>query len=412
LRGRFFVVGSDPKCALRLSETGVSPQHAQLRQVGRGFEVRDLGSASGTYVQGAALTAPILLSDGDRLRLGQAELEFQNPRERRQAAPFLRDVERRLLAAPLVDALVRLQHPSVGLHLLDTLTGDPDARARDVCALEAVLGRAAAAALGARLEASARARSASTAAQLQALTQQQARSESDWFLWWDSVRLNALPQVVPPRTGSLTLRVTAGIAPAEFSLGDEGVLLVGRDAKCHVRLDNRSVSRLHTTLLRLNERFLVRDEGRASGTLLNGQRVRLAPLKAGDELTIGEVCMTVVASDPIPNEHAEARVHPQTFAALAEAGHPSIAAALVSRLDGAAQFEALSKLPVPVECDAPKLQAALRSLLHERATQALGLLPRLLGCQLGDDPAAWRAHLVSARAQLPPQVRVWPAESA
>ncbi|HRE48859.1 MAG TPA: FHA domain-containing protein [Aggregatilineales bacterium] len=57
---------------------GVSRQHALLKRTGKGLCVEDLASANGTFLNGTRLppNAPTLIHKGDRLTLGQLEMEI------------------------------------------------------------------------------------------------------------------------------------------------------------------------------------------------------------------------------------------------------------------------------------------------------------------------------------------------
>jgi FHA domain len=54
----------------------VSRSHASVQRRGDGVEIADLGSANGTYVNGALVHAPAPLRDGDVLRIGGIELKL------------------------------------------------------------------------------------------------------------------------------------------------------------------------------------------------------------------------------------------------------------------------------------------------------------------------------------------------
>lgn len=62
--------------------------------------------------------------------------------------------------------------------------------------------------------------------------------------------------------------------------------LIGRSAKCDLRLKHRSVSKLHCLLVRTDGLLLLRDLGSTNGTRVNGQRIRLAALLPNDQLAI------------------------------------------------------------------------------------------------------------------------------
>src|SRR5579862_7993832 len=51
------VVGRAPSCSLRIDRKYVSAQHAALRWSGNRWEVRDLGSRNGTFLNGTRLKA-------------------------------------------------------------------------------------------------------------------------------------------------------------------------------------------------------------------------------------------------------------------------------------------------------------------------------------------------------------------
>lgn len=57
----------------------VSRNHASVQRRGDGVEIADLGSANGTYVNGARVHAPAPMRNGDVLRIGQVELKLATP---------------------------------------------------------------------------------------------------------------------------------------------------------------------------------------------------------------------------------------------------------------------------------------------------------------------------------------------
>ncbi len=74
LAGATAILGRDPQSAIALDDPQVSFTHAQLSRSGPYFYLRDLGSASGTWLNAAPVTIPMRLKDGDRIRLGGVEL--------------------------------------------------------------------------------------------------------------------------------------------------------------------------------------------------------------------------------------------------------------------------------------------------------------------------------------------------
>jgi NADPH-dependent 2,4-dienoyl-CoA reductase/sulfur reductase-like enzyme/pSer/pThr/pTyr-binding forkhead associated (FHA) protein len=74
LAGATAILGRDPQSAIALNDPQVSFTHAQLSRSGPYFYLRDLGSASGTWLNALPVTIPMRLKDGDRIRLGGTEL--------------------------------------------------------------------------------------------------------------------------------------------------------------------------------------------------------------------------------------------------------------------------------------------------------------------------------------------------
>ncbi len=72
------IVGRSPEAQVRLMEEGVSRRHARILRTPEGkFELTDLGSTNGTYLNGTKLADPGRLDEGDRVQLGgQCTLRF------------------------------------------------------------------------------------------------------------------------------------------------------------------------------------------------------------------------------------------------------------------------------------------------------------------------------------------------
>src|SRR3981081_1721493 len=84
--------------------------------------------------------------------------------------------------------------------------------------------------------------------------------------------------------------------------------LVGRKEDCDLRLDHKSVSKLHCVIVKTDGLLLVRDLGSTNGTRVNGQRLRRAPLPPNEKLTSANFHYRVLfgaaaEQPPHPEEH-------------------------------------------------------------------------------------------------------------
>jgi predicted component of type VI protein secretion system len=87
--------------------------------------------------------------------------------------------------------------------------------------------------------------------------------------------------------------------------------LVGRKEDCDIRLEHKSVSKVHCAIAKTDGLLLLRDLGSTNGTRVNGTRVRRAALLPNDELCIAHFKFRVFLgpdepSPPAPHEHTQA----------------------------------------------------------------------------------------------------------
>ena len=80
-------IGRDPGAEIALDDPEASRRHAQLRQgPGGSWEVSDLGSRNGTYVNDSQIDSPRALAPKDELRIGTTILVFKGAAEAGQSA--------------------------------------------------------------------------------------------------------------------------------------------------------------------------------------------------------------------------------------------------------------------------------------------------------------------------------------
>src|SRR5258708_39800525 len=66
-------------------------------------------------------------------------------------------------------------------------------------------------------------------------------------------------------------------------------MLIGRRAKCELRLDDPDVSNVHALIYRCDGRRFIRDLNSTNGTFLNSQRIRETEIRDGDVVRVGEI---------------------------------------------------------------------------------------------------------------------------
>jgi pSer/pThr/pTyr-binding forkhead associated (FHA) protein len=107
-------------------------------------------------------------------------------------------------------------------------------------------------------------------------------------------------------------RATSSIPPSKISLSFIGGLCagrmrfflnqptttIGRDDECEIVLDGDTVSRRHCEIACQGATYILRDSSR-NGTFINGERVRQAQLRDGDQIRIGANVLLVKLSSGI-----------------------------------------------------------------------------------------------------------------
>jgi pSer/pThr/pTyr-binding forkhead associated (FHA) protein len=71
------VVGRDPDVEVRLDHSTVSRRHARFVVTASGTVLEDVASKNGTFRAGERVTSPVLLADGDAIRIGSLLLTFR-----------------------------------------------------------------------------------------------------------------------------------------------------------------------------------------------------------------------------------------------------------------------------------------------------------------------------------------------
>lgn len=106
--------------------------------------------------------------------------------------------------------------------------------------------------------------------------------------------LDSAPLAQAPKRQVLVLRMIKGM-PADGHYPIAQPTRVGRSRESDIFLVDPSVSRVHATLEPQDDHLVVRDAGSTNGTFVNGERVQLRTVRAGDRVAFGKTEMAVEA---------------------------------------------------------------------------------------------------------------------
>ncbi|MSQ95285.1 MAG: FHA domain-containing protein [Gemmataceae bacterium] len=82
-----------------------------------------------------------------------------------------------------------------------------------------------------------------------------------------------------------------GGSPVEVA---KEMTVIGRQEECDLRLDHKSVSKMHCVLVKTDGLLLLRDLGSTNGPRVNGTRIRRAALLPNDKLSVANFHFTVL----------------------------------------------------------------------------------------------------------------------
>ena len=71
------VIGRGRTCAIWIGHPSVSREHARIVVTADRAEIEDLGSKNGTWRGNRKVSSPLLLSDGDEVRVGEVKLAYR-----------------------------------------------------------------------------------------------------------------------------------------------------------------------------------------------------------------------------------------------------------------------------------------------------------------------------------------------
>jgi diguanylate cyclase (GGDEF)-like protein len=78
LRSERTLIGREPSCDVPLDDHSVSRMHAAIDSLENGYQLVDLNSTNGTYVDDAIVESPVELTGGELIRTGNVILKFMS----------------------------------------------------------------------------------------------------------------------------------------------------------------------------------------------------------------------------------------------------------------------------------------------------------------------------------------------
>lgn len=286
--GEQVVAGSDPSCNVVLQVQGVAPQHARFGRGPYGLFVEDLGTPGGTWVNGQRVTAHVLQLTDD-VRLATAPLHPSDPRIAGLVVhvPRVPAPGQPLVLGSDLNADVIVHHPDVAPHHAMVSFGqDGTATVRD-----------SGSAGGTYLD----------SAQFRVAGEVQAHAGSTLFLGRFALPVWILQRLIwEAQQGRAGL---GGVVSGGSVSLDRPVITVGRNDGCDLVLNHPTVSGNHAKLTRQADgSTLVEDQGSTNGTFVNGQRVKRATARPGDQITVGAVVLDTSAGTVAAADRARVRL--------------------------------------------------------------------------------------------------------
>src|SRR2546430_790045 len=110
-----------------------------------------------------------------------------------------------------------------------------------------------------------------------------------------------------------------------FDVGKD-LTLVGRGEDCDLRLDHKTISKMHCIIVKTDGLLFLRDLGSTNGTRVNGQRVRRAALLPNDQLAIAghKFGIALGPDGPAPaNRDSTQQLDPKEVASLRQEPLPA-----------------------------------------------------------------------------------------
>ncbi len=212
-----------------------------------------------------------------------------------------------------------------------------------------------------------------------------------------------------------SLLVVQGVEQGtRFELGDK-TLAMGRDARNEIRILDSEVSRLHATVQRVKEGFILTDRNSSNGTFVNGETIRSHVLVDGDQIQLGNTLL-LFSDTSREGWHGNAADHVQLLrrhdpadrsSIVTHLGQASAPAAPRSQDESADSPNSLSVLYRIAE-EVARPSSSLEQSLQRTLDLTVSAVHADRGCILLTDPQSGeiRPQVTSQRLASPPGVRM------
>ncbi|HXU82097.1 MAG TPA: FHA domain-containing protein [Polyangia bacterium] len=266
-------IGRQEGNTIRLTERNVSRRHARLvKREGR-YVIEDLGSHTGTKINGSAIKAAVPLNDGDHIVIGDYKLA------------------------------IKIERPTT------TTLGYPNMPLPSAGAPTPATPLATPAAAPATAPSPSSAVSASMAAVAPAEPMEGAPTIPVRTLADQGLAPSVAPLEAPAPASTAPARLvvtTPPLAGQEFLL-DRASVVIGRTQENDIVLNHKSISRHHAKVIRDGDRYVVVDLESANGVRVNGAEYERVELQSGDMLELGHVRLRFATADDVGNYESDFR---------------------------------------------------------------------------------------------------------
>lgn len=304
------VIGRDDSADVTIPVQAVSRNHAKLRRVGDGYEIEDMGSSNGTFVNSQKVTGSRKLKAGDQIRLGKAvTLIYEAPRvsvaepEQESAATVahaIPDMPSSVMATSIGEEPMPSMENMGPPRLVVTIAGE-DPKTYTLTSQTLTLGRVDGNDIvvpsqivsgrhaqlekvngGYKLEMAPEAKNP-------IMVGGRPLDGSRVLRHGDILRIGGLD---PGMMVSMTYNAPSQ-APQETEqdivFGENTLIQIGRDTSNDVVIPSPNVSRFHAQVERVGQRYRVEDLRSSNGTFVNDERIDGSVwLKPEDTIRIGQ----------------------------------------------------------------------------------------------------------------------------